>query len=407
MRSPNALLTGFVLLLIVISVPALASAQTAQVSVDGIPCTSVSISSPFIVTNGTTVTISGPGGTLPATCGDVTLDTNGPPGSFPQIDALISGSTDQLILSNLVVTNNSLTTAHTIQVTYSNFFSGVDETVTRFYGMSASGSFFRPPFVLASADNLTMTSSVTYSQNMKLVTVPIGTTCCTTGTPLTYTVPSSGSVSLNDFTPQMPKQIIEAINCTANLTGPPCDPGETITTASSMVVQPLDTLTLTGSTHNAACDNASFCAALLSALQARIDVTTGNANDTVVPGKSGTVHVDFFGEPSTELCSAVVGKNTKTTTTCVTVPAINVNDVNLATVVFGPACPIGYPTGAGCSATVQHASFLSATDLRLEFSNPSIGWNTNCQPLQRTGTLVGFFNDGRLFIGTGSVDCSR
>jgi len=151
--------------------------------------------------------------------------------------------------------------------------------------------------------------------------------------------------------------------------------------------------------------------ALLSALQARIDVTTGNMNNTIVAGKSGTVHVELFGEPSTQLCSSLVDKK-GTTTTCVTLPAFDVNEVNLATVVFGPACPIGYnPTnpasgGTGCSATVQHASFLSATDLRLEFSNPSVGWNTNCQPLQRTGTLVGFFNDGRLFVGTGSVECS-
>jgi len=274
MRSSKVLLTGFVLLFIVISVPAVASAQiTAAVSVDGLPCDPTQLVITVDTVNNI-ASISGPGGTLPATCvttsnSDVTFDSNAEllatttaqvvsgaatipvasttgfnttgkafiggsefsytgvtstsftgvtgvtqtfptgttvAGSLPQIAALSNGATNQLVLSNSVITNNGAV-AHAIRATYSNFFCCVDETVTRFYGMSASGSFFRPPFVNAAPDSLTMTSSVTYTQNTKSVTVPIGLTCCTTGTPLIYTVPASLSVGLNDFNPQNPKQI--------------------------------------------------------------------------------------------------------------------------------------------------------------------------------------------------------
>ncbi len=411
MRSGKAILASSLLLLIVISVPAVASAITAAVSVDGQPCGSLVITVDD-VTN--TLTISGPGATLPATCGDITFDSNAV-GSFPQVAALSGGSTDQLVLSNAVITNNSFTDAHTVTITYSHFFPGINETVDRFYGMSASGSFFRPPFDLASGDSLTMRSSVTYTQNGKPVTVPIGTTCCTTGTDLTYTVPSLGSVGLNDYTPQKPPQIIEKINCSTNLSGPPCDPGETIATTASTTLAAGDTNSLVGSTHNAACADVNFCAQLLSALQASIDVHPGG-NNLVGPGDSGMLILDLLGALSAQVCSSVVDKHGRTTTTCVTVPPFHVNDVNLLTVVFGPACPAAYNPqnpangGTGCKATVQHASFMDVNgdgilDVRLSFSNPDIHWNTKCQPLQKTGTLVGFLNNGQLFVATGSVQC--
>jgi hypothetical protein len=359
-------------------------------------------------------------------CGDINFnspnfdcDLSEGLGDCPTVTAQNNQLTQQLILNNTVITNNS-SSPHIVIIQYTGVFPDIYTQEDNYYGLSASGNFFRPPFDLASGDSFTMTSTVTYANGVS------NTMALQYPSNGQEGLPAFGSVSLNDFTPQDPAQVIQTFNCGGIGY---CGAGETITTTLTVVLGPFDNISLLGSAHSPATgchiidkdndlydvneatevedngegvdpnchkpDQITHFVTTMSSLTASIDVKPGESENFVQPNSKGTLEVTLYGQKQTIAGIDVI---------------FDVKNVDLTTVRFGPNCVTTLtPDEPGCHAKVVKSQFKDdnkdgVQDVRLSFNNQDVGWNPKCKPLQTRGTLVGKLN-GTDFSASANVHC--
>jgi hypothetical protein len=447
-------------LLIIAGVPTAASAITIQVSVDNVPCPAAG----FTFTTVTPVAPVLARTQFFGTCGDISINTipGDPAGTLPEVSAELSGSTVVLVFRKAAIKNTSSLTTHTVTITYSHFYNGLNVNTTRYWGISMTGNFCMPDPALTDPNNCNLLASGARLQSTSTVAITRQTTTQTTtkiepvggsiGTGVTVkypkpdpacpdpcslgTFPYDGDPNFNFFTPQNPVQVTERIDCARLFGGATnCLTGATNEKVVTVFLGARQSIQTRGSFDDFGTLTPAQLVALLSAHTATIDIKPGESENFVQPNKEGTVHVALLGgNGSTQSCfTSSKKKGRGTVTECVTIPPFDVTEVVLETLVFGPACPTGYkfppidasgnPTGgAGCRAVVKHSSCSDTNndgildgcldlngdgvpDLGLQFDNTFIGWNTNCSPLQTTGTLVGFLLDETGFNATQPVTC--
>ncbi len=255
--------------------------------------------------------------------GSVAILGFNPDGSGAQVAALRGDTVNQLLLQGAVIVNNDPVNPATVTIQYGHGFIGTDASpintsVPRFYGVSISGIFFRPPFNLASNDQVVMTGSVTYSvsegSTARCITGGTPLNCVGEGaSPLVYTVPPGGDPSNNNYGPQAPQQANNQFTC-----GTWCVQTERMqSTVTTTTLAAGDSNILAGSAHTVGATTQSARDSVLAASAAKIDVDFHPDEDS-----EGSVRVILFGSPTFDVLPCADSSCS--------------NGVDYSKVVFGP-----------------------------------------------------------------------
>lgn len=325
--SPRKLVSATLVVLATAMTPAVVHAIDATVTVNGVafavatPCSTPPAG--LDPSNGNAcVDLSG-------IYGSVTILGFNPDGSGAQVAALRGDTVNQLLLQGAAITNNDPVNPVTVTVQYGHGFLGsetspINTSVPRFYGVSISGNFFRPPFNLASNDQVMMTGSVTYSlfegSTSSCITGGTPLDCVGEGaSPLVYTVPSGGDPSNNNYGPQTPQQVNNQFTC-----GTSCVQMERLqSTVATTTLAAQDSNILAGSAHTVGATTQSARDSVLAASTAKIDVDFHPDEDS-----AGVVRVILFGSPTFDVVPCADSSCS--------------NGVDYSKVVFGPGkAPVG------------------------------------------------------------------
>jgi len=238
---------------------------------------------------------------LSGTYGPVTIIGTNPDGTGAQAAALRGNSVNQIVLQGVIITNNDPVNPATVTIQYGHGFlatdgSPIDTSVPRFYGVTISGNFFRPPFALAANDAVTMTGSVTYffvseGSTTDCITGGAPPACAGEGSkPLTYAVPAAGDPSGNNYGPQTPPQANNQFSC-----GTGCVTQERLqsTVATTTLAAGDSHIVAAGSAHTVGATTAAARNSVLAATTAKIDVDFHPDTDS-----EGLVAVVLFGGPT-------------------------------------------------------------------------------------------------------------
>lgn len=326
---------------------------------------------------GSTATVSIPTGTR--NCGTLTgaITISSRPGTTAQVLALSpSGSQNQVVIKNVVIKNNNLSSGVVVKITANHLFAStvVASPAQRAYGIGLNASFTRlvnGTAVLAANNAITKTGSYTYS--CPGCTDQIGGLVFNPPNPSTgYTVPSVGSTSLNTIPIPAPSLSESPRNCASF--GKGCTTGETLQTIVTIFLGKAgDLVTIPGGDHTAAggcgknemnCDPTVFPNAILGALSAAATLQQNTPNPSVNPNDKGSLAVNL-------ICNL----------------AFSCETVDQGSLRFGPAG--ARPT----SVQLKDLNNDGIVDLKATFANQQTGImcdGENMTTLSGTNTFPGF-----------------
>jgi hypothetical protein len=218
----------------------------------------------------------------------------------------VSGSSNQLVIKNIVLKNNGASVA-TIEIDVNHTFSSVDTNGLRSYGIGNAATFSRLASgvtVLAVGNSITKRGFFTYFDNGAQCIAPAvsdGTGACRDeiASVRSYSVPSTGSTSQNTI--PIPSQTISESSrkCADLISSAPCTLGEKLRTVLTVVLKnPGDLVTIPGGDHTIGGSNAGEVNAALAVLSLALRFHQNTRNAKVNPFDNGTLTLELLCNPS-------------------------------------------------------------------------------------------------------------
>jgi hypothetical protein len=234
--------------------------------------------------------------TLPSTCGPFQIS---PYVSTPQLAGLAQSSGNQVVVRNAVIRNAGTATAR-LQIDGFHTFilpSGVTVFQNRFYGIGLSATFNRlNGTVLASGDKIVKKGYYAYfiGQTQSREDQIGGT--ATGGVTLSYTVPSTGSLTTNAVPIPSPSareptspdtrrciNLVSTNNCTSNL--------ERLRTVVDVTIAAGDKVTIPNGDHTIAAGSQADVDTILDSLSAQVLLQQNTPSTTINPFDNGYLTV--------------------------------------------------------------------------------------------------------------------
>jgi hypothetical protein len=222
----------------------------------------------------------------------------------------VSGSQNQLVIRNIVLTNlgTGASAAATVTIDANHTFGSVNTNSARSFGIGNNASFSRKNSsnvtILAAGNSLTKQGFYTFFDPTPncigtAVLDPLGGGCRDEiATVRAYTVPSSGSTSQNTI--PIPSQTASESNrvCSNLTSSGPCALGERLRTVVTVVLtQTNDLVTIPGGDHTIAGENADEVDAVLGSLSLVLQFQQNTPNFRVNPFDMGQMTVILFCNP--------------------------------------------------------------------------------------------------------------